>query len=820
MKKGIVLLLITLFLVGGAVTAYASAEAPRGYNQVAATNELELFFNDRTAGVAVLDVASGQFWFSNPVNINDDDIARGVNRSRLLSQIEITFATPRGSFDRYNSYDYSVSNGTFTYELIQNGIRVIYEFSDVRRDITFLPQFISEERLRERILDQIPDRTERDRIRNLFIFDHEVDAFRRTDDAQSELAMARIFETLERIGYDDEEMQYDRDMFTVDAGDERRPRFGNVAVSYEIIGDMFYATLHTGDIEEPDGFAITEITFLEFFGAADWYSQGYMFVPDGSGALIYLNNGRSFAQSYRAPVYGRDRAFVLQEDILQSETIRLPVFGMNKNDHGFLAIIQAGDAMAHINADVSGRTNSFNSVFASFTIRSHDIMVLADGDGHSRSATLFQADRFEGDVRIAYHFLHGEQSGFVGMANFYRSYLAEKYSLTPVTNANIPFYLEFIGGFERRTSFLGIPITRFTPMTTFSQAQDITEAFLDSGVTNMNVVMNGWFNSGVRHSSPTNINVPRRLGGTNGLTSLNDFLEEQDVGFYPVVNMMTNQRPGFFENTRQTSSRQINQRPANEFHTYIPTYLYDSVHRRSWIISPRTILSNLRDFLRRFTSFNIGGVAFLDMGQHVQSDFYSSDMYTRQDCMDIIIQGLGEMGEEHSIIVSGGNAPTIAYASHILNVPFSHSAFRITDRSVPFMQFALRGYVDFAGEAINMWDVRSLETAFLKILEFNSGVYFTISYERSDITKRTEFEYLLSTYHVTWFDAAVDIYTRANYQLRDVRHAAIISHELVYDGVVRVGYDNGVVFTINYNFEPVLVDGVEIPALSFIREDG
>jgi len=818
MKNIIFTIVFIVFLFVKTYTVYAVANAPAGYTLVASTHALELYFNERTAGICVFHIENGQLWFSNPQNINEDNIATGINISRLRSQIELTYVNPRGQVGRYNSYDFSVSSGNFSHEIIENGIRVVYNFGDETRDINFLPPYISEERFRTLILDQLPDRVDQQRIRDLYFFDSDAGVFLRTGQQMSEMIMYRVFEILDRIGYTEEEMEYDRQYFGGAEINERRPRFQNVAISYEIVGDMFYATLHAGEIVEPEGFPIISINILEFFGAADMYSEGYIFIPDGSGALIELNNGRTFAQPFSAPVYGRDRAIVLFEDILTSETVRLPVFGMNKDGNGFLAIIEEGAAVAHINADISGRTNGFNSVFAGILVRASDTLNLSDGTT-IRSATIFPNDHFASDVRIAYHFLYGNRSSYVGMANFYRRYLADKYSLQPVSNEDIPFYVEFVGGFQRRTSFLGIPITRFTPMTTFNQAQNITESFMDSGISNINVLMSGWFNGGVRHSLPTRINVAGGLGGRNGLTALNNFLTERGAALYPVVNIMTNYRRGLFYNDRRMSSRQINQRPAFNTITYVPTYL-ENTFPRSAVISPRNILGIVERFLSVYASLNIRGVALSDMGTYVQSDFYNNNMYGRDDSMQVIVDGISKISNEHQILVRGGNAPSIAYADHIVNVPFSHSAFNITNRSVPFMQIALRSYVDFAGEPINLWDVRNLETAFLKILEYNSGVHFKLTHDRSSITKRTEFEYLFSTHYADWFDVAVDIYTRANYELRNVRHSAVVDRTWPADGVIRVSYENGVSFTINYNLEPVNVIGREIPGLSFIREDG
>ena len=76
---------------------------------------------------------------------------------------------------------------------------------------------------------------------------------------------------------------------------------------------------------------ITIDLLLENFGAASAQENGYLFVPDGSGALIYYNNGKTSRQSYTAQVYGADWSVnFLSDQKPEYDTnlsIKLPVFG-------------------------------------------------------------------------------------------------------------------------------------------------------------------------------------------------------------------------------------------------------------------------------------------------------------------------------------------------------------------------------------------------------------------------------------------------------------------------------------------------------------
>lgn len=53
---------------------------------------------------------------------------------------------------------------------------------------------------------------------------------------------------------------------------------------------------------------LTDISLLPCFGASLYGEEGYMLVPDGSGALVYNNNGKKKAKAVNVQVYGIDKA--------------------------------------------------------------------------------------------------------------------------------------------------------------------------------------------------------------------------------------------------------------------------------------------------------------------------------------------------------------------------------------------------------------------------------------------------------------------------------------------------------------------------------
>ena len=164
-------------------------------------------------------------------------------------------------------------------------------------------------------------------------------------------------------------------------------------------------------------------TLLPYFGAAYLDQEGYIFVPDGSGALIHLNNGKTTASIYSQPVYGDDLSF--RGDAHRPHQNHLPVFA-EAGQSGILAVIEEGEALARIQADIAGKLHSYNVVYPQFTLRPSVMSIVRR----------YQSRMYQGDIRVRYVFLEGEDADYVGMAHAYQDYCGGSlaFSLFPSMN--------------------------------------------------------------------------------------------------------------------------------------------------------------------------------------------------------------------------------------------------------------------------------------------------------------------------------------------------------------------------------------------------
>ena len=65
-----------------------------------------------------------------------------------------------------------------------------------------------------------------------------------------------------------------------------------IPVEYKIDEDCFVVTVIIPEIKETKDYKITAINVLPMFGAGNSTENGYIFVPDGCGALVQFNNGK------------------------------------------------------------------------------------------------------------------------------------------------------------------------------------------------------------------------------------------------------------------------------------------------------------------------------------------------------------------------------------------------------------------------------------------------------------------------------------------------------------------------------------------------
>jgi len=778
--------------------------------ELAAENDsLMLYMNKATAEIAVKDKRDGYVWFSNPVGRDNDSVATPLYKSEMASQIAITYYNEKGQVQTTNSFDDSVKKNQFEMQKTDKGVKIVFKFGEAADPASGIPKAISKERFEERILNKITDEKLKKDVNFKFIFNEEKNIYTLRK-LQPDI-LEKLQQTLESIGYTKEDAAQDNAAASGGEGAavEAKPVF-TIPVEYSLDGDQLVAKVPVAEIQDTKEFPLATISLMKYFGAAGTSKEGYIFVPDGSGALIRLNNKKLNAEPYNLPVYGTDETFDVKEKVQFNETTRLPVFGLKQNDHAFVGIIESGDAMANITADISGRFDSFNTVGGKFQMTAMDFYSLSSGTKTS-SVPMFQKNTYKGDLQIRYAFLTGDKADYTGMAAEYRDYLVGKYSLKPLeASAAAPFVLEVEGAFRKQKSFLGIPYESIEPLTRYEEAVSLVELLKKRGVKNVDLRYVGWFNDGIRHSAPDDISLVGKLGGKGDFNDLIDYAKKNGIGLYPDVAFLQKYKGA------KGGAYFLDRRRA-EIDDYDPVMnVKDTTKFSHYVLSAAALPKMVDGFLNDYADFGVGGVSLRDLGDEVNSDFDADHPISRQDALATVVGEAAKLKEKAGkIMVNGGNAYALPYASSIVGAPTKSSRMNITDADIPFYQIALHGYYDVAGSPFNMDEYQNPRLSMLKALETGSNVYFEWYYNEPSSVKDTAYNDLYALHYEDWLEEAASVYKEAEAVLGKVRNQPIVGHRTLADQVVQTTFADGTKITVNYGNAPADVDGVRIEAQSY-----
>ncbi|WP_336790444.1 DUF5696 domain-containing protein [Paenibacillus sp. MMO-177] len=805
---------VMAFTKGKALSGAFSDPRLADMKGVAENDQLRLFADDQTGEIAVLHKQSGEVWRSNPPGRNDDSVAAGVNKDLLSSQIKLDFYNSFGQLNSINSYTDSVVNKQISMEKLPNGLSVTYQFGKMEKTVEDMPKMMSVERFES--LNKKLDKTGQRALKIAYKENKEKTAYERNDSALNGLQLDRALKAIEAAGYTEEDLKQDMEELHF-TQEKTAPRIFKATIKYALDGNSLVASVPVADIQYPEEYPVNSVSFLNFFGAGGTGDKGSMLVPDGSGALINFNSGKTRYPSYQQVVYGQDNTTARTEDAAREEAVRLPVFGIIRGDSAFLGIIEEGESVATINADISGRLNSYNYVYPSFNVINKGQVTL-DANGQQRSLPKFQENPMKSDFVVRYAFLSGEDANYQGMASYYKEYLTQNKALpaqgTVSVKEDIPFYLQLDGSISDKKHFMGIPYRALESLTTFSEAKDIINQMNQLDVHQIKLKYAGWFNGGVDHKVPKSIDVDDEIGGSKGLKDFASFAAGNGVTLFPDVAVLTANTGADFNETK-SASRTLRGDPAVLYPVDLALNRRDIAKSPSYIVTPRLVESYVESALKGLGKFEVPGISLRDLANQLNSDYRKHNQIDRTESEQISREALAKL-QGLQVMGNGGNAYALPYLSDITNAPMGNSGFKLEDEQIPFYQMVIRGNVEYTGRPYNLSNYTNEKQYILKCLEYGANVYFEWIYEPNYTVKDTDHNELYAVNYKLWLDKAATMYQEVNKVLRNVRNEPITGHEKLQEGVYKTVYGNGISIIVNYNRSQVNVDGKTIEAESYL----
>ena len=795
-------------------------------------DELLLTMDSATTQFSLTVKDSGEVWYSNPAGAAEDSLALPIEKKKLQSTVLLTYSTQNGVDTLFNNYEYSISKGLYEIETGEDYIKVCYSLGDLDKEYV-IPLVIEEERM-DAFTSQMGSKESI--MISEYYKKYDINKLSKSDAEKKDELLARfpVMETsvvyvlrdtvkdniktkmeqfFGEVGYTYEEYLADKEKDTQEKVTEK-PVF-NVNVVYRLDGDDLVVEIPYDELEYREDYPIYYLSVLPYFGASSAEDEGFLFVPEGGGALIEFNNGKTNQNSYYSNVYGWDMAQDRDAVVHETRTC-FNVFGEAKNNSSFICIMEDGTSYGSVQADISGRSHSYNFVNAVYGVLHREQYDVSDRINAEMYVYEDQTVPGEG-IKQRYCFI--DSDNYVDMANEYRSYLEKEYAdyLQMNDDTQVPVALEIVGAVDKVKQVMGVPVSRPLELTTYKEAQKIVEELYAEGMSNMSVKLTGWMNGGVQQRILNSAKTVSDLGSKKDLRNMISSAADKGVVVY--LNGITNYAmdsdffDGFFLYT--DAARFVSKEKA-ELKKYSAITYSKRDGLDSYYLLKVDEIYNMMDNLAEAAASYKAGISFEDVGYILSSDFYKKDLTSRQMAMKEQTEKLKKLADEGAkIVINGGNDYAFAYADLITNMDLEGTEYSIIDKKIPFYQMAIHGYVNYTGKALNL--AQNTQNELLNAAEYGAGLSFTLMDESAFTLQNTLYTEYFGAEYSTWHEKIIDIYSRYNSELAHIFGQKMVGHEYVKDELTCTTYEDGTKVYVNYSYDEMqALDGTKVPAREYV----
>ncbi|MBQ8765563.1 MAG: hypothetical protein IJZ16_02045 [Clostridia bacterium] len=549
----------------------------------------------------------------------------------------------------------------------------------------------------------------------------------------------------------------------------------DVTVLYTLRDGSFYTNVSMNNVHLPEGVFLEEITVLDSFGAYEKSgAEDYIFVPDGSGAIIKTGISDEAFTPVSLAVYGRD---IATSDNFNTSPCLVGAFGIKKDSSAFLCIIEKGDAIAEIKANRNNEAtlNSVNATFKITDIYSQDI----------------QGNQYKDEITLCYRFLSGKSATYSGMATACRENLIRNSVLSTKTvdaaSSSIPMIVSVQGGYKDNEG-------EYHTLSSYANALSLVSLLKAKGVDNIYLRYNGLYNNANNGNTDDFDEFKSKLGTDKEFDELYSYLVSQKFSLFIDTDILTyrNQLSG---------AKALNKK------SIVNTTQYDfpkSTSSQEFVKLSR-LENRVEKILRSSEKVSFDGYALNDMGSYLYSD-YSYNTYSRTLAKSHISSQISALSTSKMLMVDTGNFYSVRNADVITNIPVSPIEYKESDAyiGIPFVQMLLHGILEYSSMGFNTYD--DSRTAFLKGVEY--GCLPSADWYCTTYTEELDEKF----YYDKNINDIVTYYTKANDSLSTLRDSRMTSHSVIQNGVYCTEYDNSIKVYVNYTDEEITTNGVIIPA--------
>lgn len=811
----------------GDVGYWASQEMDKingtDFVSIAESDTMELLIKQKTGTLRWMNKKTGAY---KDTNLSADENLEKITEAEK-SDLSVSYFNGKNSelyqtYATWDSFSMCADLGQLSYQLIDNGVRVIYTMGDDSMSYKNFPVDISEERMQEFVLQYLDDK-QIATLKSTYYSQLSTGAWHRKSNKNQllgKLQVKELYNMFYEVGkYTEEELYADLEAAEVDQDEYPSSLSIVVPVEYYLDGDELVVNVDTAAIETDDAKnPIMSMSLLPYFltsSTAGEPEEGYMFVPDGSGALINLDSTKTKEYHYAASFYGGDKLVNATTYNSVNSKLQMPVFGMKDSVSTIMGVIESGAEIASLDAYIANTDNSepFCKIKLSFGIRPQQRF--ASDSSSAYSVTKASSDAYDENITLRYYWLD-EDATYVEMAQTYAQYLTEKGELTAEEHEEeAPFYVEVLGSTDKTMYRLGIPYEGKETLTSFDEAAEILDDLTEAGIQNVKMIYSGMVNGGMNQRALTNgVTYASGLGGKSGFQSLLSKAESVGAEVFPNLQLQTAYTKKNLGDNKVAWNIVNNRGQIYEFDP-VTMQVAEDTDYDLYVVNPNYMPTYLETVEKSLSKLGIGSVASSDFLTFIGTN-YKGEQVSPSTGEAIYMDGVKALTSNVKLMLANPISDAYAYSNYLTDIPTTDSGMRVLDASVPFMQLVLDGCKTYSCESLNL-ETTDIRQEFMHAIETKSALKFTFTYRDSTLLSKTEQDDLFAVDYNYWKSEIGGIYEEYKAFYDKVKDATIEKHELFErnDNLRVVTYSNGVKVYFNYSDLDETIDGVAVPAFDY-----
>lgn len=575
-------------------------------------------------------------------------------------------------------------------------------------------------------------------------------------------------------------------------------------------------------------FYITDVKICPNITNVSSKEEGYIIVPDGSGAIIEFNNGKTGAVN--ATYYGKDLAYPAKYNSEDYANLLLGMYGFvyttEGKEGGLLTVLEKGGGQISLTAGVNS-TTKMNYAYLSGQLRCRE-SVKTGTVSDSQSFDKYDKVLSPSDLAIKYIVLNENETSYTSVAKRYQQYLIERDGLTFKDNTDtLVNDIAFLGTFEKYSLFLGIKYMTADTLTTFEQAEAIINELSEYNVNNLNVSYKSWTSEYLEYEIGGKLKVAKVLGKTASMRSFYKFCVEKGIPFYPELSIATAKGYDYLLGTTRFNSRGVSNDESIHYQFDLATGRQDKKLSETYVLSPIYYKDVTQKLLNDFNKLKVwnevsnGGFYLTDIGNMWAGDYRNGRQVYGAESVLYQQMTLEMISEKGLVKIAAPCDYAFKYVDMAVEVPVNSQMYTVYDLTIPFYQLVANGLFDYTTEQINGSTSRNSEWFFAKALESGSNFSYIISAEDPAILLETDYTQYFQAYYKNWKDEIIN-FTNEIDEL-GISACYLTNHEII-DGVSKVVYTNKtdsskqITLVVNTSEKTKTYNGQTIPAYGYIKE--